>query len=122
MDIFNVIVGAISIIAFGFAIFEHRARRKVEVLQESRLQLYEEHNNAALRSAVVAAQSADLMVQRSKEADVTVAELRTLARGLRGVMMTLASELEEQSALMKKWKFGKRMTQSEALVQSGQTS
>lgn len=112
MDAFNVIAGAISIVAFVFAIWEHQNSRNRAALARERVAAQQRKNETALRTAIVGASTLDLIVQRSKQPDVTIAELQNLARSARGILLFLASELEGQSEVLKAWSSSTGFTQS----------
>lgn len=110
MDIFNVIAGAVSILAFFVALVEVIRGRSKEARHRERMAMQQQRNESALRSAILGAQNANLIVQRAKEADVTVAELASLARSIRGTLLYLASDLEGQSKVLSAWAFGRNLT------------
>ena len=112
MQTFNVIAGIVSIIAFGLAIWQTLEARRMKQLERERLDSQLRRNRSVLKSAVTGAQTADLIVQRAKENNVTVHELQSLARAIRGSLLFLASELDDQHSVLKAWRFGRDLTQS----------
>jgi uncharacterized protein HemX len=70
---------------------KHRTRTERERLAAQRERL-----RTAVTAAKVGAATADLVVQRAKDANVTTAELQSIARTLRGSLLLLASQLENE--------------------------
>jgi len=113
VDAFNLVAAASSILALAFAVWQYAKARQERAREEERLAAQNRAVKAALGAALAGAHASDLIVQRAKDPDATVRELQNLARVARGVAFSLASQLEEQSALLRQWEFGQRMTQSE---------
>jgi len=67
--------------------------------QKTRLQL-------AVATARSNAEVANLLVQRSKDAEVSPAELGNVGRILRGHLSLLAKQLENEDELLSNWSFG----------------
>jgi hypothetical protein len=112
LDLFNILAGAVGIVAFVFAIWEHYRHRAERIADEERAKAMEARNRSALRMAVAGAQTADLIVQRAKDEDSSKAELQNIARALRGIMLTLGAELEDQQKVSKAYRFGRAATRS----------
>jgi hypothetical protein len=112
MDIFNIIAGSVTIIAFALAVWQYQTARNASARSRERMALQQQKNESALRTAIIGAQNANLIVQRAKDENVTVAELQTIARSTRGILLYLAQELESQSKVLAAWRFGKEMVES----------
>ena len=111
-DVFNIVVGVVGILAFVLAVWEHFRRKAERAIEAERVRTQEARNKSAIRMAVTGAQTADLIVQRAKNPNSTKEELQSLARSTRGLLLYLASELEDQATVLASWEFGKSVTSS----------
>jgi hypothetical protein len=114
MDTFNIIAGSVGIIAFALAVWQYQAARNASARSRERMALQQQKNESALRTAIIGAQNANLIVQRAKCENVTVAELQSIARSTRGILLYLAQELESQAKVLEAWRFGRDMVESVA--------
>jgi hypothetical protein len=112
VDVFNVVAGAVSIIAFGLALWQFFEARTERERSRERIARQQQQNESALRIATIGVQSSDFMVQRAKDGDVTIKELQAHARNTRGILASLARELYGQRKILEAWKFGKDVTDS----------
>jgi hypothetical protein len=94
------VIATISTVIAGAGVFlaaiqylENKRRTRTE---RERLAGQEERLRTAVTAAHVGSQSADLIVQRAKEPDVSVTELQNIARILRGTLEVLAEQLSDE--------------------------
>jgi hypothetical protein len=78
------------------AVIQYRQGRIRQHSEGERLAQQQERLRTAVGGAVSGAQMANSLVQRAKDADVTVMELQNDARVLRGTLMLLAERLENE--------------------------
>ena len=93
----------VAALGLCLAYVQFRERRNATATEAERLAQQSERLRTALSSADTAVAMADLIVQRSKDPDVTLPELGNLARAARatgaGLVHVLAGEAERLSAL-----------------------
>lgn len=103
---------AVTVMAFCLSGIEYIQTRHKRNVEEQRVVLQKERLRSALIASISAAEGADLIVQRSKEPDITIAELQSVARVLRGNLGLLARQLQQEEEFLHGWKFGRLVTQS----------
>ena len=100
MNASNVIAAISAVIAalglFLAAIQFTSSRQRIRTERE-RLAQQEERLQTAYSAARMGIESADLIVQRAKDKDATLAELQNIARVLRGSLAILAKQLDTES-------------------------
>jgi hypothetical protein len=87
------VVGAVGLL---LAYLQYRGNRTQRVSERERLAQQDERLRNAVAGASSAAEMADLIVQRSKEPDVTITELQNVSRALRGSLENLAGQLDAE--------------------------
>jgi hypothetical protein len=113
VEAFNLVMALVGGIASCIAIWQFVEARQKSAREKERLAVQLSRNDVALRSAVLGAQMADTMVQRAKQDDVTIAEMQNLARVIRGSLLALTLELEEQHKVIEMWSAGRRLLHSD---------
>ncbi len=121
MDALDIVVGIVGCVASVVAIWQFIEARRRMLRERERLGIHASRNEVALRSAILGAQMADVIVQRAKDPDVTVAELQNLGRVARGALLSLTLELEEQAKVLEAWRIGRHMLHSEPPHPAGET-
>lgn len=99
MDASNVIAAvsaAIAALGLGLAGLQFFGARQHARGERERLAQQQERLRTAVSTALLGTESADLIVQRAKDKDVTVAELQSIARVLRGSLTILARQLDDE--------------------------
>jgi type III secretion system FlhB-like substrate exporter len=122
MDVINLMAATATVAAFLLAIWQYAQTRRKEMTERERVALQRERLRMAIIAAVSGAETADLIVQRSKDSTVTVAELQNIARVLRGNLGLLARQLEQEERLLGEWKFGQFYMQSQRRSDSDEAS
>jgi hypothetical protein len=98
---------AIATIASLFvALWQFIDSRHVKERERDRIVEQRERLRTAIAVATKGAESADLIVQRTKDPDVSMAELRNIARLIRLDMRLLEEQLEGQRSLLADWQVG----------------
>jgi hypothetical protein len=95
-DVIAVVSAVIAALTLGVAALQYLDAKRRRKTEAERLAAQHERLRTAVSAAVVAANSADLIVQRAKADDVSIAELQNIARVLRGTLSTLASQLDHE--------------------------
>lgn len=108
-DWVSVVSGVAGTVGVCLAFFEFFRSRKNEETHRERLALLGERVGGAQAAAQAAADSADLIVQRSKDDNATLAELGNLARVARGNLVVLVDRLDEESNRLGQWSVGSTM-------------
>jgi hypothetical protein len=114
LNIFNVVAGLASIVGFGLAAWQFQHARSRAANERVKVVMQRERLDSAFTAAISAAQGADVMVQRAKAESATVAELQSIARVLRGNLLLLSRQLEQEKKIVDAWNFGQSITQSDA--------
>jgi hypothetical protein len=92
----------ISVGSLSVAVVEHLALRNRKRTESEMLAKQSERLRAALIGAARAEQTADRIVQRSKDGDATLIELTILARVLRDTLQGHTKLLDDQNADIKR--------------------
>jgi len=108
---FSAAIGLVTIAAFMFSLYQHLSNRAKGMLEEAKVKAQHQRIRGATYAAVAAAESANAIVQRSKQPSSTEEELRNLARVVRGQLAILVRQLELEDETLSSWRFG-RMTDS----------
>jgi hypothetical protein len=107
LDALNIFFGLITVLAFLFVIYEYFEARSKAKIEDAKVTAQLQRISHAKHSMVSSLETADAIVQRSKDASVTVAELQTLARVARSQLIVLLRELENEEENLSKWKYGR---------------
>jgi uncharacterized protein HemX len=100
VDTANIIASisaAVAILGLSLAVLQFLDSRRRTRTERERLAQHQERLRTAVTAANVAGQTADYIVQRGKEEGVSVQELQSVARVLRGSLMLLARQLDDES-------------------------
>jgi hypothetical protein len=89
----SAVIAAAGVFLAAIQYLENKRRTRTE---RERLAAQEERLRRAVAAAHVGSQSADLIVQRAKEPDVSVTELQNIARVLRGTLDVLTGQLSDE--------------------------
>jgi hypothetical protein len=95
-NVIAAISAAAAALGFFLAMLQFIDNRRRTRSEGERLAQQQERLRTAVTAAQVAQQTADYMVQRGKDEGVTVDELQSVARVLRGSLMLLARQLEDE--------------------------
>jgi uncharacterized protein HemX len=95
-DIIAIATAVIAALSLGVAALQFLDGRRRKRTEAEQLAAQEERLRTALTAATIAANSADSIVQRAKEKDVTIAELQNMGRLLRGTLTVLANQLNDE--------------------------
>lgn len=110
MDIFNVVAGVITILAFVFSIFVYiRGKKKQREEEINHDKLLERMNtiNEYIDGLVY---SSDSIVQIAGQENTTTKELQNIARNLRYQISITKDVLNNSQKGMREWRFGKALT------------
>lgn len=95
-DIIAVVTAVIAALSLGVAALQYVDGKRRKRTEQEQLAAQEERLRTALAAATIAANSANSIVQRAKEKDVTIAELQNMGRLLRGTLTVLANQLNDE--------------------------
>lgn len=107
MDVFNLICGVVTLLAFALALWEMYKRNKSEIAETSKAELELERVRQSKTSVLACAKTINLIVQRSKEESCQLEELRNLARIARDNLFTVTNELSIEEERLSQWEYGK---------------
>jgi uncharacterized protein HemX len=96
-NVIAAISAAIAALGLCLAAIQFTNGRQRTRTERERLAQQEERLQTAFSAARVGIESADLIVQRAKDKDATLAELQNIARVLRGSLAILAKQLDTES-------------------------
>jgi hypothetical protein len=106
VNVLNVIAAIATCAAFLLAAWQFFTSRRKEATERERIALQRERLRTASIAAFAGAEGMDLIVQRTKDDDVTLAEIQNIARVLRRNLVLLGHQLEQEDRLLKGWEFG----------------
>ncbi|SCG76202.1 hypothetical protein [Micromonospora coxensis] len=107
MDVLNVLAAIVGFASAAFAVWVYVEQRRKAATERSRVAAQQERLRMALATTSSCLGAADLIVQRSKQDDVSVVELQNIARVLRGSLGNLARQIEAEDQVLAHWEFGK---------------
>ena len=94
-DIIALVSAVIAAASLLLAFVEARKARKLRISNQEKLVQLTEILSTATSGAETGAAMADMIVQRAKQRDVSIQELQSLARSLRGSLTSLQHDLEK---------------------------
>lgn len=107
MDALNVVAAIVGLASAAFAVWQYVEQRRKAATERTRVAAQQERLRMVLASAISGVGAADLIVQRAKDDDVSVSELQSVARVLRGSLMNLARQIEAEDRVLAHWEYGK---------------
>jgi hypothetical protein len=116
MSNMEVFFGSISLLSFLFALYQYFSVRSKGSIEEAKTRMQLERIRHAKFGIVAAAETVDLIVQRSKTDSTQYEELRSLARVSRGQLVLIIKELNSEVEKLENWKYGK-LFQSEQYME-----
>jgi hypothetical protein len=112
MDLINVVSAVATVAALALAAWQYVEGRKAARRERAHLSAQDEWLRSATDLLIVAAETADQIVQRGKRADVTVPELQGLARVVRRQLAGQVRQLQEETAVLRNWRIGRSVDSS----------
>lgn len=110
MDAFNIICGIVGIVSFFLALWQMYKSAKNKIAETSKLEIELERIRQSKHGVMACAETINMVVQRTKEPDVSVKELANLARIARGQLVVIANELSKEEERLSHWEYGKLFT------------
>ncbi|HEX8630239.1 MAG TPA: hypothetical protein VF755_18940 [Catenuloplanes sp.] len=113
MDVVDIIAAVATCLALALAAYQYLETRRVRTTERERIAFQRERLRTALAATVVGAETADLIVQKGKQDDATIAELQNMARILRGNLAVIARQLQGSEQMLQGWEVGRLSMMSE---------
>ena len=107
MDLLDLVFGFVTVTAFIFSLYQHFSNKTKRVLEEAKVKAQHQRIQSATYATIATAETADTIVQRSKQPSVTEEELRTLARVVRAHLVLLVRQLQVEEEHLANWHYGK---------------
>jgi uncharacterized protein HemX len=95
-EITAIVSAVIAALGLSLAAIQYLEARRRTQTERERLAAQEERLKTAVTAATLGVESADLIVQRAKEDDATLAEIQNIARVLRGSLSVLEQQLHDE--------------------------
>lgn len=106
MDTLNIIFGAVTIVAFIFAIYSHFSTQKKKMIESAKIVKQQERLRCAMLSVKTVIRMIDAIVQAPKSGIIDPKYLQNMAREARYQGIILAQQMEDESKQIDGWKFG----------------
>ncbi|GHJ17857.1 MULTISPECIES: hypothetical protein [unclassified Micromonospora] len=106
MNPLSLVAAIVGIASAAFGVWQYIEQRRKAANEKVRIAAQQERLRMVLATAVSGVGAADLIVQRAKEGDVSVAELQSVARVLRGSLLNLARQIESEDRALARWQYG----------------
>jgi hypothetical protein len=106
MDMFNLIAGAVSILAAAFALYVFLASKRKEAVETQKANEYRQRIADLLSMANAIAQQGSLLATLSDRDEVTKKELKHLVLSQLATVDSLLASLERTKAVEQRWSFG----------------
>ncbi len=114
MDILNIIFGVVTITSFVFALYERSEVKKHELTEKSKVVLQAEKMASIYQELKGLGSNIDMIVQTSKDSEVTIRELRANARAARTQVVSLMEIAKGEKERLDGWRYGE-MIRSEPI-------
>ncbi len=102
----EIMFGLVSIISLFFAIYQHFSSKAKGTTEEAKIKMQIERIRHVKYSIITAAETNNMIVQRSKDESVNLQELSNLSRVARGQLIMIIRELENEEEKLQNWKYG----------------
>lgn len=107
MDPFSLVFGLVTVVAFIFALYQHFRQQAKERIERAKVQAQVSRIHQACLAVISAAETVNLLIQRSKEPSVSEDELRNLGRVARQQLIFTVRQLENEEDTLAAWQFGR---------------
>jgi hypothetical protein len=107
MDALNIIFGIVTVFAFAFSLYQYNSSRTKATFEEAKVKTQLERIRHIKYSIVAAGESANSIVQRTKQGSANIDELRNLGRVVRGQLLLIIKMLESEEEKLSHWEYGK---------------
>jgi hypothetical protein len=98
-----------AVLSLAFAVFVFLYSHVIKRLEETKAKALAKSVDSIRLVALSALEVSNLIVQRAKDDNITVAELQNLARSVRTQLHIVASALEQDEKIISRWKYGKAL-------------
>lgn len=109
MGALNVAAAIATVASLFVALWQYLVARHAKLTERERVIMQRERLRTAVAEAMQGAETADMIVQRAKEQDVTIEELQNIARIIRGNLTLLTKQLMYERSLLAGWRVGHLM-------------
>lgn len=116
MDSLNLAAALATVAAFLLALWQFLGARHRAQTEAERIALQRERLRNSARVAIASAEVADLVVQRTKDPNVTMPELQNIARTLRMNLSLLAKQLGQEDRHLANWHYGQLIQSSQEVT------
>ncbi len=106
MAAYGVVASVATVISTLLALWQYWKQRSAALSERERIILQKERLRTAVAVAMSGAEAVNLIIQRGKQDDVTITELQSIARTVRGNLVLLTRQLEQEASFLENWQYG----------------